>query len=107
MNTNESTSDKDDILEFLETLYFQLFALRSKHMEMKLSGESELKEMGDNIDYVNHSYESLAKSHTIYLRLQKASGKQNKTHSDEVLKKIQEIKANVGQIVSLIPKADQ
>lgn len=99
--------DGDDIQLLLRNLYYEVMGLRFEFMKRRRRGEKEIADVKEKIDELDETFKSLAKTHTIFLRLEKASGVKQPTHSIEVLQKIAEIRANVGQIVSMIPKPSE
>jgi hypothetical protein len=102
-----SNPEKDDVSKLIDSLYEELMLLRFEYMKLKRSGRKDLDDKKTLIEGLNEEFTDLIKTHTIYLRFQKASGVTNANHSAEMLQKINEIKANVGSIVSLIPKVNQ
>lgn len=112
MHFNKHDEPKDDeVSSLIDALYNELMTLRFDYMDFRRSATKKsetdktyLAEVLEKIDMVNDDFESLIKSHTLYLKFKKATGHGKITHSSEMLKKIREIKGNVGQIVSMIPK---
>lgn len=96
--------ENDDIQLLLRGLYYEVMGLRFEYMKRKRKGEKEIADVKEKIDELDETFKSLAKTHTVFLRLEKANGVKQPKHSIEVLQKIAEIRANVGQIVSMIPK---
>lgn len=112
MTFSKPTDPQDDeVSSLIDALYNELMMLRFEYMDFRKSASKQcdqdknyLTELLEKIEFVNDDFESLIKSHTLYLKFKKATGHGKTTHSSEMLTKIQEIKGNVGQIVSMIPK---
>lgn len=106
MLTLNNTNTKDDEVSLLiDQLYNDLMMLRFEYMGLRKKGQKDLDNMLETIVNLNEDFESLIKSHTLYLRFKKATGHARPNHSTEMLLKIQEIKANVKGIVSQVPKS--
>jgi hypothetical protein len=91
----------------IDQLYDDLMVKRLEQMEMrknKMLDADKLEKLSLDIAYVNEDFESLIKTHTLYLRYKKASGQTKTTHSSEMIKRINDIKANIGKIVTDVPK---
>lgn len=105
MLTLHNTNTKDDEVSLLiDQLYNDLMMLRFEYMGLRKKGRKDLDDMLTNIVNLNDDFESLIKAHTLYLRFKKATGHGKPTHSSEMIKKINEIKSNVGKIIREVPK---
>jgi hypothetical protein len=105
-NLDNFGSTKDEISELIDEVHDDLMVLRLEYMSLKKRKEKNIEKMeklASDIVSVNEDFESLVKTHTLYLRYKKVSGQSKPNHSSEILNRIKELKTNVGQIVSAIP----
>lgn len=103
LNSNSNPQD-DEVSTFIDQLYSELMILRFEYMSIRKKGKKDTDEMLSKIVDMNDDFESLIKAHTLYLRFKKATGQTVANHSAEMIKKINEIKSNVGKIVREVPK---
>jgi ribosomal protein L29 len=99
-----NTAD-DEVTKLIDKLYEELMMLRYQKMTMK--GKKSVDDMAaleTKIEEMNENFESIVKSHTLYLKFKKATGQSNVNHSEEMLKQIKEIESNMGKIVSTVPR---
>ena len=102
---NFNTAD-DEVSKLIDKLYEELMMLRYKRMTMKGNKSAdEISALETMIEEMNENFESIVKSHTLYLKFKKATGQNNVNHSEEMLRKIKEIEGNMGKIVSPVPKS--
>lgn len=106
LDKNPSAQD-DEVSGLIDKLYSELMTLRFEYINLHRKGKKDLDDLLSKITNLNEDFESLIKAHTLYLRFKKATGHGKPTHSAEMLKKIQEIESNVGQIISAIPKVNE
>lgn len=114
MSTNNGTqSNGDEIADLINDLYNELMRKRFGLMEMrrekykrpdKDKAREEIDEMEEKIDDLQKDFDSILKSHTQYLKFNKATGKNDANHNDELRKLIQQTKNNMGSIVQQVPK---
>lgn len=106
LDKNPSAQD-DEVSGLIDKLYSELMTLRFEYINLHRKGKKDLDDLLDKITNLNEDFESLIKAHTLYIKFKKATGHGKATHSEEMLKKIQEIESNVGQIISAIPKVNE
>lgn len=105
MTKSAFNQSDDEVTKLIDKLYEELMMLRYQRMTLK--GKKSIDEMAaleTRIEEMNENFESIVKSHTLYLKFKKATGQNNVNHSEEMIKKINEIKSNMGQIVTTVPK---
>lgn len=101
------TAQDDEISSLIDKLYDERMMLQFEYMELRRKGKKDkefLASMYENILSINEDFESLIKAHTLYLRFKKATGHSKTNHSTEMMQKINEIKSNIGRIVTDVPK---
>lgn len=103
LNNNSNPQD-DEVSTFIDQLYSELMILRFEYMSLRKKGKKDTDEMLSKIVDMNDDFESLIKAHTLYLRFKKATGQTKPNHSSEMIKKINEIKVNIGNIVTDVPR---
>lgn len=67
--------------------------------------QDQKEKLESQIEELNENFESIVKSHTLYLKFKKATGQNNLNHSKEMLQQIKEIESNMGKIVSTVPRS--
>jgi ribosomal protein L29 len=102
--SNNSNAQDDEVSSFIDQLYSDLMMLRFEYMALRKKGRKDTDDMLTKIVDMNDDFESLIKAHTLYLRFKKATGQTLANHSAEMIKKINEIKSNMGKIVSEVPR---
>ena len=102
------SSQQDEVSLLIDQVYDDLMVKRLEYMAMRKNKSKDiykLEKLALEIAVVNDDFESLVKSHTLYLRYKKASGQTKTNHSAEMLKRINDIKVNIGNIVTDVPKS--
>lgn len=102
--SNGSNQQDDEISTLIDVLYSELMMLRFEYMNLRKKGRKDVEDMLIKILDMNEDFEALIKSHTLYLRFKKATGQTKTNHSSEMIKKINDIKVNIGNIVTDVPK---
>lgn len=96
----------DEVSKLIDKMYEELMMLRYQLMTTKAKLTPEQKgSLEAKIEELNENFESIVKSHTLYLKFKKATGQTNVNHSEEMLKQIKEIESNMGKIVSTVPRS--
>lgn len=104
MNNVHFNKQDDEVSKLIDQLYEELMMLRFEYMTLRKKKKDNIEEMESKIIELNDDFESIVKSHTLYLRFKKVTGQSKPNHSEEMLKKIKEIENNVGKIVSTVPR---
>jgi hypothetical protein len=105
MTKSAFNSADDEVTKLIDRLYEELMMLRYQRMTLKgKKSVDEMTALETKIEEMNENFESIVKSHTLYLKFKKATGQNNVNHSEEMMTKIKEIESNLGKIVSPVPK---
>jgi len=100
----DEQNDEISNLIFLmrEAISMKIYEYSDARKNKAANTEQILLELTD----LQEDFSRLTKMEMDYLKYKKASGQASGKHSDSFLNMLQSIKANVGQIVSQIPKAN-
>lgn len=114
MTTNNGTqSNGDDIADLINELYHALMVRRFGLMELrrqkwkrpdKDKAREEIDELEERINDQQKDFDSILKSHTQYVKFNKATGKTDINQNEELRKMIAQQKSNMGDIVQQVPK---
>jgi hypothetical protein len=106
MTKSNFNQNDDEVSKLIDKLYEELMMLRYQRMTLKGKQSPDQKEKLEiQIEELNDNFESIVKSHTLYLKFKKETGHNNVNHSEEMLKQIKEIESNMGKIVSTVPRS--
>lgn len=97
---NDEISKLIDLMR--EAISMKIYEYSNARKTKAPNAEDILLELTD----LQEDFSRLTKMEMDYLKYKKASGHASGKHSDSFLNMLQSIKANVGQIVSHIPKAN-
>lgn len=106
MSTGKPSQAVDKVLEMIQTVYEELMKKRIELLEAKLKNSPDVSDRELVISYLQADFDGMLKTYNGYTNVMRKSGKES-NYSEDLLTKMQQIKANVGSIVSRIPSNTQ
>lgn len=104
----KSKMTTEQVSQMIEELFDEIIVKRFELIDLKRQRNqdvTELKEKQSFLEELYCEYKSIVDTYTLYLKYKKLSGdKGGENTLTELLKHIQSTKANVGNIVTEIPK---